>query len=410
MPCKCPKRKQPSFGLPDDKRPTCCASCKTDGMIDIKNPRCGCPKNAQPFFGFSGDKTASRCPACKLVGMIDIKSRRCGCPKQLMPSFGLPNDKRATACSFCKTGEMINIKNTRCGCPKNNVASYAVRGNKIPSACIFCKTDEMENIMYKRCNCPKHRKALFGLPTDKHPTCCSSCKTQDMVDIKHASCKCPRRTRASFGLSTDKVPSCCVICKTDAMVDIVNRKCKSEWCDTSVGKKYDGYCMHCFIHLFPDKPVVRNYKTKEQAVVEYIKAAMPDIDIVSDRKIQDGCSRRRPDIFIDMGDQVIIVEIDENQHTNYDSSCENKRIMQLSQDVGHRNIVFIRFNPDGYKTSSGNVSSCWVIKYGIYDVSEKKRAEWNERLDTLHQTIVYWLENRTNKLIEIVQLYYDETI
>ena len=31
-----------------------------------------------------------------------------------------------------------------------------------------------------------------------------------------------------------------------------------------------------------------------------------------------------------------------------DCSCENKRIMEISQDLGHRPIVFIRFNPDEY--------------------------------------------------------------
>ena len=34
----------------------------------------------------------------------------------------------------------------------------------------------------------------------------------------------------------------------------------------------------------------------------------------------------------------------------------NKRLMELSQDVGFRPIVFIRFNQDGYK-----ITSCWYI-------------------------------------------------
>ena len=46
--------------------------------------------------------------------------------------------------------------------------------------------------------------------------------------------------------------------------------------------------------------------------------------------------------------QIIIVEIDEYQHENITYSCENKRIMEISQDLGHRPIIFIRFNPDEY--------------------------------------------------------------
>jgi hypothetical protein len=105
------------------------------------------------------------------------------------------------------------------------------------------------------------------------------------------------------------------------------------------------------MHLFPDKQVSRNYKTKEKYVIDYIKEQFKDIDIIADKQIQGGCSRRRPDILIDLGHQIIIVEIDENQHINYDCYCENKRIMELSQDVGHRPIIFIRFNPDDYKTN-----------------------------------------------------------
>jgi hypothetical protein len=36
--------------------------------------------------------------------------------------------------------------------------------------------------------------------------------------------------------------------------------------------------------------------------------------------------------------------------------------MEISQDVGHRPLVFIRFNPDDYKKKDGkNVLSCWKI-------------------------------------------------
>ena len=35
------------------------------------------------------------------------------------------------------------------------------------------------------------------------------------------------------------------------------------------------------------------------------------------------------------------VEIDENQHTNY--SCENKRTMEIFNDLGRRPLVMIRF-------------------------------------------------------------------
>jgi hypothetical protein len=126
--------------------------------------------------------------------------------------------------------------------------------------------------------------------------------------------------------------------------------------------------------------------------------------------IQDGCSRKRPDLLLDLGYQVIVVEIDENQHESYDCSCENKRLMLLSQDIGHRPIVFIRFNPDDYINGTKKVTSCWSLnKLGVCSVKKAKVKEWNERLELLNAQIAYWThsDNKTEKTIEIVQLFYD---
>ena len=177
-------------------------------------------------------------------------------------------------------------------------------------------------------------------------------------------------------------------------------------------KKYNNHCMNCFIHLFPDQPVCRNYKTKETAVAQFVTQKFSNFTWNLDKKIVDGCSKRRPDLMCDLGYQVIIIEVDENKHDNYDCSCENKRIMQLSQDVGHRPIVFIRFNPDNYINSNNEKkTSCWGItpKTGIIKIKNNKNDEWNERLEILNLQILYWSnkENKTTKTIEIIHLFYD---
>ena len=194
------------------------------------------------------------------------------------------------------------------------------------------------------------------------------------------------------------------------MVDVKSQTCKSEWCRTLVKEKYDGYCLHCYMHVFPEKPVSRNYKTKEFAVVEFVKSTFPDHSWISDTTIQNGCSKRRPDLLLDLGYQVLIVEIDENQHMDYDCSCENKRLMELSQDIGHRPLVFLRFNPDDYMENSKQVFSCWgQNNKGICVVKKSKQDEWKQRLTVLETQITYWIQpnNATNKTIEIIQLFYD---
>ena len=110
-----------------------------------------------------------------------------------------------------------------------------------------------------------------------------------------------------------------------------------------------------------------------------------------------------------MGSHLIIVEVDENKHTGYECSCENKRLMQLSQDLQHRPIVFIRFNPDGYTNQEGEViRSCWKLnKTGLMSIMKTKQKEWNERIKCLIAQIQYWSDHPTDKTIEIVELFYD---
>ena len=164
------------------------------------------------------------------------------------------------------------------------------------------------------------------------------------------------------------------------------------------------------LQIHPNEPNVRNYKTKEKDVVDRIIQTFTIFTWVADKKIQDGCSRRRPDLLLDMGSHIIIVEIDEHKHTNYDCSCENKRLMELSQDLQHRPIVFIRFNPDDYTNQDGKlVKSCWKLNnLGVMQIMKTKQKEWNDRIERLKQQIQYWIDNPSEKTVEIIELFYDE--
>jgi hypothetical protein len=233
-----------------------------------------------------------------------------------------------------------------------------------------------------------------------------------MVNVMNKTCiyeGC--KTQPNYNIDGQRKPLYCSIHKLDGMVDVLNPICNSEWCSTRPIEKYDGYCRYCYMNLFPDKPVSRNYKTKERTVVEFVTTKFPDFTWVADKHVSGGCSKRRPDLLLDLGYQIIIVEIDENQHTDYDCSCENKRIMELSQDVGHRPIVFIRFNPDDYTHENGkNISSCWGQDgNGICVIKKSKKVEWETRLQQLNYQIQYWCDplNRTNKTVEVVQMFYD---
>ena len=265
----------------------------------------------------------------------------------------------------------------------------------------------MIDVVHPLCFCNKFQPTFNyeGL----QPKYCSLCRLEGMINIKVASCFC-KKSLPSFnyeGLS----PEYCSLCKTIEMVDVRHISCKTYLSNIRVQVKYDGYCFRCFIHLFPDKPVSKNYKTKEFAVVEYIMKIFPEFTWTADKVVKDGCSKKRPDLLLDLGYQIIIIEVDENKHCKYDTSCENARLMTISQDLGHRPIIFIRFNPDAYTNNlQERIKSCWTItaKTGLMKIANQK--EWTNRLEHLRKCIEYWTNPKNNleKTIEIVHLYYDD--
>ena len=60
-----------------------------------------------------------------------------------------------------------------------------------------------------------------------------------------------------------------------------------------------------------------------------------------DKRIEGGCSRYIPDIFIECLTHSVIIEVDENQHDTYDCTCENRRMMQLFEDLGSLPLILI---------------------------------------------------------------------
>ena len=309
--------------------------------------------------------------------MIDVKSKTCnypGCEKH--PSCNIEGEKEALYCVKHKLDGMIDIKHKKCffkGCKIR--PSCNIEGEKKGLYCLNHKLDGMIDVVSKRC--------------------------------VHSQC----RFRPNYNIEGEKKALYCVKHKLDGMIDVKHTTCVNEWCSTIVSKKYDGYCMFCYINMFPNKPLSRNYKTKEYSVIEYIKLKFPDMDWIADKTISGGCSRRRPDLFLDLGYQVIIIEIDENQHIDYDCSCENKRLMELSQDLDHRSIIFIRFNPDDYIKNEIKITSCWGFNcLGICQIKKTKNDEWSKRLSLLEESIRYWTNssNITNKTVEIIHLFYDE--
>lgn len=289
--------------------------------------------------------------------------------------------RQKSRCKDCKTGTSI--------CPHGNVNSRC----KLCKGSSYC---EHGIIKYTCRDCKggsicEHNKVRSTCRDCKGGSICEHQRRRDQCFDCLGGAYCKHKIRKNY----------CKECGGSSL-------CKSEWCTISGMKKYNGYCLNCCINICPDIEVYRNYKTKEKEVVDEVIKEFPDFTWIADKKIAGGCSKRRPDLLLDMGDNIIIIEVDENKHTSYDCSCENKRLMEISQDVGHRPIIFLRFNPDGYETDEGiKVTSCWKAnKKGILQIARNKKVEWKNRIKSLTDTISYWINNKTEKTIEIIELFY----
>ena len=146
-------------------------------------------------------------------------------------------------------------------------------------------------------------------------------------------------------------------------------------------------CARCFYHFHPDEDIPRRYMKKENYFDELLKNMYGSNLFVHNKRIDGGCSRRRPDWFVDKLTYSLIIECDENAHIDYDEMCENRRTMEIFEDLGSRYIVFIRFNPDEYED-----------RPACFDFDNQNNMIVNEeevgyRFDAICQLIDYYLDD-----------------
>jgi len=343
-----------------------CGKHRKEGMINLYAKRCSFDScNKIPSFGLPSDKSASYCKVHAEKGMADLKHKRCSfdsCNKQ--SAFGLPSDKSASYCKAHAEEGMINIKSKRC---------------------LIALCDKIPN---------------FGLPSDKSASYCKVHAEKGMVDLKNKKClfeicnKIP-----SFGLPSDKSASYCKTHAKKGMVDIKSKKCKL--CNLTQGW-ISGYCSSCFYYLNPEHIKTKRHKTRENTFMHQVKEIYPEI--ILDKAIDGGCSRKRPDGLIDLFSHSIIIEIDEDQHQGY--SCENKRLMQLFTDLGSRPIIFIRLNPDSYISNGKKMKGCFSVSKSSGELISNEK-EISERFNMLLETIDE-CKKVPDKAVTVVELYFND--
>jgi len=264
----------------------------------------------------------------------------------------------------------------------------------------------MVNILGKKCPCGK--QPVFGLKGEK-ATACAKCRSNEMINVKAKMCLCGK-SQPVFGLRDDKKPTCCVLCKNEKMLDIMSPRCLGLINYQGNGElpcpfehrakaKYSHYCTLCFEQNFPDDPrtAMIHKNTHEHKVREFLaKEFQQFIHNTSLWTGQPDCTcRRRIDFRWLIGNTLLCVEVDENQHKYRDKKDELLRYDDLMMLHGGK-FIFIRYNPDLYINSEG----------------KRKNPEVSTRLKALKASILEQIERiqdeENDELIEVEMLFYDE--
>lgn len=400
--CQCTRAVHPSYGIPGENIAKCCSECKTDEMTNLVNRKCQCGKKS-PTYNIPGLTDAICCKDCKPEFMVNVKDKHCMCGKAL-PIYALPGTTTAICCKSCMKDDMIDVKNKNkmCMCGKAR-ATFNNPGETKAKYCNACKIGDMVNVIDKKCRCGKSQ-ANFGLESELKYVCCIECKTPDMIDVRNRNKMCVvcKTVRASYNIEGADKAEFCLACKSDIMINVNDIQCIGIDGKCPLGQysneKYDGYCSSCFTHKFPNDPRVQlmRKKTKELAVRDFINNNFEGFthDSVLWTGHCDCTIRRRIDHRKLIGNTLLAIETDENQHKRYNEMDEETRYDDLYMAFSGK-WIYIRFNPDGFKNNC-NIS---------------KNPNMEKRLEILKKEIekqIKKIENDENtELVERVYLFYD---
>ncbi len=356
----------PNYNFKDQKKALFCKLHAEPGMIDIKNKRCqkdDCDK--QPSYNFKDQKKALFCKLHAEPGMIDIKSKRCefdDCDKQ--PTYNFKDQKKRLFCKLHAEPGMVDVMSKRCqkdDC--ETLPSYNFKGQKERLYCKLHAEPGMVDVTSKRCQK-------------------DDCETQPVYNFKD-------QKKAMF----------CKLHAESDMIDVKSKRC--QLCEMTIAN-YNGFCAPCFYHSYPEHAKTRNHKTRENSFMFPLKELYPDLTL--DKTVSGGCSKRRPDGHIELFTHGIIIEIDENQHAGY--SCENKRTMEIFQDLGSRPLIFIRLNPDSYTIDGKKHLSAFSLSKATGSLSPKPK-EFGMRFNALLEAIEEAKKIPT-KEITTIELFYTQ--
>ncbi len=389
-----------------------CKTHSSEDMIDVINKRCAhldCNK-ISPNFAYSKSDKFKYCKSHKADNMVDVINKRCAYQScnSINPIFAYTKNDELKFCKAHKVEDMLDIRHKRCAHPScDHLPTFAYSKSDEFKYCKSHKAEDMVDIASKRCahlGCRFINPVFANTKNDKLKFC-KTHKAEDMVDVKSKKCTHPGcDSRPVFAYFKSDELKFCKAHKAEDMIDVLSKRCVSCGLFHSTKSK-DYMCHQCFMFNNPNHEFSRHYKTKELTFTKQLQDDLykQGIECVLDSKIAGGCSRRRPDVFVDLLTHVLIIEIDENQHLSYNETCEYVRTIELNEDIGHRPMYIIRLNPDSYKLNGKSVRGCFDSKMKL------NKKEFEHRYSILLSTVLDLTATLPERLIESIELFFTES-
>jgi EsV-1-7 cysteine-rich motif len=377
----------PTFNVEGERKGKFCVNHKEPMMVDVRSKKCvydGCTKRS--LFNFEGEKQAKFCKEHKDDKMIDIKSKRCEHPLcNKKPVFNFEGEKKGKFCVDHKQSKMVDVKNRKCEqCNKRPIFNF--EGSSHGAFCLDHKSVDMVDVVNKKCSFPGCKtQRVYGIPGSK-PSMCSKHRTEGMC--KHPSTLCNAddcKEKAFYGIDR---PLHCEEHREDLEQNLCLRRCKN--CSHLEICNNDGLCFEYCINSDLFK---RSKHQKEIRVQNLLKREIQEQPYSCDKIIDSSCNKKRPDILYDCRTHFLAIEIDEHQHSSYQSQCEISRMKEICQAVGMPTI-FIRYNPDNYIDSQSNKSKIPKAK------REQILVEWVRHC-------IGSLPNLPDEFLRVIYLFYD---
>jgi hypothetical protein len=353
----------PAFNEPGQKQGKFCRQHALENYIDVKSKRCAFENcnSINPIFNEPGNSRGKFCRQHALETHVAVKSKRCASENcNAQPTFNEPGLKQGKFCRRHAPETHVDVLHKLCAMENCKIhPSFNEPGQKTPK---FCRRHALEthvDVVSKRCaaeNC-NSVNPVFNEPGNKRGKFCRQHAPETHIDVKNKRCIAENcNIQATFGLP-GYAPDHCAAHKDDAMIadptKIKAEKKACEYCATEIHYA-EKFCSGCKHYQRLGKTV--KLHEKELTVKSWLEEKK--LTFIHDRIVDNKCSRKRPDFFIQTVWGAIILEVDEHQHISktYGCDCELIRMRQIYMDAGMSKVLFIRYNPDKYESEPRNAT------------------------------------------------------